>query len=77
MNALTLHDVAGSSQPVGIECNHCVRRALLNGADLQAEQDDRRTLAEAGVRCGKCGSRQFTTTRFPSRSAVHSFMRNI
>jgi hypothetical protein len=78
MSAFTLHDLAGSSRPVvGIECNQCMRRALLSGADLRAQRDDKRTLAEAGVHCGHCGSQKFTATRFQSRSAAHSFMRNI
>jgi hypothetical protein len=29
------------------------------------------------LRCSKCGSRDFAATRFQSRSAAHSFMRNI
>jgi hypothetical protein len=77
MSGFTLHDLARSAQPVGIECNHCVRRALLSRDDLRAVQGDRRTLAEAGLRCSKCGSRDFAATRFQSRSAAHSFMRNI
>jgi DNA-directed RNA polymerase subunit RPC12/RpoP len=78
MSALTLHDLAGSSRPVvGIECNHCMHRALLGGAELQAQRGDKRTLAEAGVHCEQCRSRKFSATRFQSRSAVHSFMRNV
>jgi DNA-directed RNA polymerase subunit RPC12/RpoP len=78
MSALTLHDLAGRIRAVvGVECSHCMRRAMLSGADLRAQPGDRRTLAEAGVRCGTCGSRRFSATRFESRSAAHSFMRNI
>ena len=77
MSAFTLHDLASSPQPVGVECSHCMRRALLSRDELRAAEGDRRTLAEAGLRCSQCGSRAFTATRFPSRSAAHSFMRNI
>jgi DNA-directed RNA polymerase subunit RPC12/RpoP len=77
MSAFTLHDLASSSQPVGVECSHCIRRALLSRDDLRVVPGDRRTLAEAGLRCSQCGSRTFTATRFQSRSAAHSFMRNI
>jgi DNA-directed RNA polymerase subunit RPC12/RpoP len=77
MSAFTLHDLASSSQPVGVECRHCIRRALLSRDDLRAVQGDRRTLAEGGLRCSQCGSRDFSTERIQSRSAAHSFMRNI
>ena len=77
MSAFTLHDLASSTQPVGIQCRHCIRRALLSRDDLRAVQGDRRTLAEAGLRCSHCGSGEFSTSRFQSRSAAHSFMRNV
>jgi len=78
MTALILHDLGGRPRlVVSVECSHCMRRTMLSGADLRAQPGDRRTLAEAGVHCGTCGSRRFSATRFESRSAAHSFMRNI
>jgi hypothetical protein len=77
MGALTLHDLVENPGPVGVECDHCIRRAIVSPADLKATRGDRGTLAEAGLRCGKCGSRRFTTTRFHSRSRLKAFLRNL
>ena len=79
MPALTLHDIASAlgARLIGVECQHCVRRGLLTAETLKARRGDSRTLEEAGVHCGKCGSRRFTATRFTTRSAAHAFMRNI
>ena len=77
MSTFTLHNLVSSLQPVGVECSHCMRRALPGRDDLRAVEGDRRTLAEPGLRCSQCGSGDVSETRFPSRSAAHSFMRNI
>jgi hypothetical protein len=74
----TLHDLAVSPGPlVGVECDHCIRRALLTAETVRAKVGDMRTLEEAGVRCAKCRSRKFTVTQFHTRSAAHAFMRNL
>jgi hypothetical protein len=77
MDAVTLHDLAVSSRPVGVECIHCIHRAVISARDVRAKPGDRRTLAEAGVRCGKCGSRQFSVMRLESRAKAHAFLRNV
>ena len=79
MPSITLHDIASGigSRLIGVECQHCIRRGLLTAEALNARAGDRRTLEEVGVRCGKCGSRRFTATRFTTRSAAHAFMRNL
>jgi hypothetical protein len=78
MSTVTLHELAVSPRPiVGVECGHCIRRALLTAETVRAKIGDRRTLEEAGVRCAKCRSRKFTTTRFHTRAAAHAFMRNL
>lgn len=77
MTTLTLHDLADSSRPVGVECTYCIHRALIAPKDLRAKPGDRRTLAEAGVRCGRCGSRNFSVQRFVSQSKAHAFLRNL
>lgn len=79
MPSLTLHDIASGvgARLIGVECQHCIRRGLLTAETLKARAGDRRTLEEVGVRCSKCGSRRFTATRFTTRSAAHSFMRNL
>lgn len=76
MTVLTLHDVATGSHPIGIECDHCVRRVVVTAAVLNATSGDHRTLEEAGVVCGKCGSRTFSVTRFQTSGSVRSFVRN-
>jgi hypothetical protein len=78
MSTVTLHDLAVSPRPlVGVECDHCIRRALLTAETVRAKIGDMRTLEEAGVRCAKCRSRKFTVTRFNTRAAAHAFMRNL
>lgn len=77
MPASTHHDLAASTYPMGITCDHCMWHMLVSAADLKAKDGDKRTLAEAGVRCAKCRSHKFTVTRFYSRSAARAFMRNI
>jgi bacterioferritin-associated ferredoxin len=72
----TLHEAATSHYPVGVECAHCIRRALVPKDTLNASRDDHRKLSEIGLRCSKCGSREFTTTLFDTRSAAHTFVRN-
>lgn len=73
---LTLHEVAANSCSVGVECIHCIHRAVFTAKDLRAKQGDRRTLADAGVRCGECGSRQFSVVQFSSPDKAHAFLRN-
>ena len=58
MPPLTLHDVAASPYPTGIECSHCVRHALLTREAARARSGDRRTLEQAGLYCSQCGSRR-------------------
>ena len=78
MSTLTLHDLAVSPRPiVGVECDHCIRRALLTAETVRAKIGDMRTLDQAGVRCAKCRSRKFTVVRFQTRAAAHAFMRNL
>ena len=78
MSTVTLHDLAVFPHPIiGVECDYCIRRALLTAETVRATVGDRRTLEEAGVRCAKCRSRKFTVTRFQTRSAAHAFMRNL
>ena len=76
MTGLTLHDVATGTHPIGIECDRCVRRVVVTAAALKAVAGDHRTLEQAGVVCGKCGSRGFSVTRLRSGASVRSFVRN-
>ena len=77
MADLTFDDVASSSQPIGIECDHCIRRVLVDAATIKAKRGDKRPLTESGLRCRQCSSREFTATRFHSRSRLKAFMRNL
>jgi Zn finger protein HypA/HybF involved in hydrogenase expression len=77
MIALTLHDVAVSTTPIGVECEHCMRHALLTREIARARAGDFRTLEEAGLHCGKCGSRNFNVMRLDKSSRRAAFMRNL
>lgn len=75
MSGLTLHDVATGTHPIGIECDHCIRRVVVTAAALKATPGDHRTLQQAGLVCSKCGSRAFGVTRFLSQADLRSFVR--
>jgi len=77
MSIMTLNDLADSSLPVGVECVYCMHRAVIEPKTLRAKKGDRRTLADAGVRCGRCGSRQFSVMRISSGAKAHAFLRNL
>ena len=77
MPSITLHDVAISHYPVGIECAHCVRHALLPAEKAKAKVGDMRRLEDAGIYCSNCGSRRFDATIFHTRSRMVAFMRNL
>lgn len=77
MTALTLHDVAVSTTPLGIECEHCMRHVLLTPEIAKARAGDLRTLEDAGLHCSKCGSRRFNVVRLDKSSRRAAFMRNL
>lgn len=77
MAATTLHEVALSSSHIVVECSHCIHRAPLTAEIANAKAGDMRTLEEAGVRCGKCGSCEFAVNRFETLSKARSFLRNV
>jgi DNA-directed RNA polymerase subunit RPC12/RpoP len=72
---MTMHDVATNTYPVGILCDHCMHRVVVSAHDLKAHAGDRRTLVEAGVYCGRCGSTRFEATLFHAPSGPMRFMR--
>ena len=76
MSAVTLHEMAMSRLPIGLECSHCVRHALITKQTVKATFGDGRTLDRIGLYCSGCGSRTFTVTRFIRQSEIRSFMRN-
>jgi hypothetical protein len=77
MPTTTLHDVATSGQLIGVACDRCMLHAMLTAVKARAKVGATRTLEEADIYCGNCGSRRFTATRFHTRSAAHAFMRNL
>ena len=42
----TLHEAAASHYPIGVECAHCIRQALVPKDTLKASRDDHRKLSE-------------------------------
>ena len=77
MPSITLHDVATSGHLIGVACERCMRHTTFAEVKVKAKAGDTRTLEEAGLYCGKCGSRRFTATCFRTRSAAGAFMRNL
>ena len=74
MTVHTLHEIAMSAQPLGVECGNCIRRVLLPKDKLHARRGDMRKVG--GLHCSKCGSRDFSTTIFLKKSAAYNFVRN-
>ena len=77
MAATTLHEVALSRPHIVAECCHCIHRAALTAAVAKSKAGDMRTLEVAGIRCGRCGSREFAVNRFETLSKARSFLRNV
>ncbi len=73
---LTLNDIAHSTFPIGLECERCIRRTLIDAESVGATRGDYRTLEETGHRC-RCGWRRFGVERFYSEGRVKSFLRNL
>lgn len=76
MTSITLHEIALSTLPVGIECGRCIRHALLTADKVGASFGDTRKLDQIGLYCSDCGSRTFSVTRFVRASEAFTFMRN-
>ena len=74
MSVHTLHEIAASTHPLGVECGNCIRRVLIPKEKLKARIGDMRKVS--GLHCSKCGSRAYSTTIFLKKSAAHSFVRN-
>ena len=74
MTVQTLHEIAASTQPLGIEGGNCIRPVLVPKEGRNARLGDTRKVT--GLHWGTCGSRDFSTTIFLKKSAAHSFVRN-
>jgi hypothetical protein len=71
----TIATIARSGFPLGVLCNFCLHRALLDGKALQAQFDEPRLLSSLRFKCTRCGSRDVHVEKFWSRSSVTRFMR--
>lgn len=69
-----LHDVWESRLPLGLACNHCLHRALLEPARVGAREGDLRCVDTLPFRCSKCGRRGFTAHLFRERRQLRRFM---
>ena len=69
-----LHDVWEIQLPLGIACNHCLHRSLVEQHRLGAHETNLRTLDTFSFRCSKCGRRQYTAHVFKERRQVRRFM---
>jgi hypothetical protein len=69
-----LHDVWQTRLPLGIACNHCLHRALLQHDRIDAREGNLRTVDALPLRCTKCGRRAYTAHLFRERRQVKRFM---
>ena len=72
----TFEEMAANPHPVGIECDRCLRRVLFDAkAVLKPRMGDRRRISEAGLKCTRCGSRQYSAQLFPTGAKATTFMK--
>jgi hypothetical protein len=71
----TTTSIARSGFPLGVKCNFCLHRSLLDVKALGAELDKPRLLSSLRFKCTRCGGRDVHIEKFWSRSSVTRFMR--
>ena len=69
-----LHDVWNSHLPLGVSCNHCLHRGLIEPVRIGAREGGLQCLDALPFRCTKCGHRDFTPHVFRESLHVRRFM---
>ncbi|SEP41575.1 hypothetical protein SAMN02990966_05937 [Rhodospirillales bacterium URHD0017] len=69
-----LHEVWNSHLPLGLSCNHCLHRGLIEPERIGAREGDLRCVDTLRFVCSKCGRREFTPHVFRERRHVKRFM---
>jgi DNA-directed RNA polymerase subunit RPC12/RpoP len=69
-----LHDVWNSHLPLGVSCNHCLHRALIEHDRIGARKGNVQCLDALPLLCTKCGHREFTPHVFRERRQIRRFM---
>lgn len=69
-----LHDVWRSGVPLGVACNHCLHRALLQCETIGAHEGNVKPVDQLRLRCRKCGRRDYETVIFLDRRGAKKFM---
>jgi len=64
-----------SHYPLGVMCNFCLHRSLVDFGELIEKHGLMRKLSDLRFKCTKCGRRDFHLETFGHRSAVTRFMR--
>ena len=70
----TLHVLRNTGLPVGLACNHCLHRALVERDAIGAHEDDVRHIESLRFLCTKCGRRDFSVHLFTERRLLRRFM---
>lgn len=69
-----LKDVRNTHLPLGVSCNHCLHRGLIEPDLIAGHEGNHRDLAMLPFRCTKCGRGEFTPHVFQERRQVKRFM---
>ena len=69
-----LHEVWASRRPLGIACNHCLHRGLVEHDRIGAREGNLQCLDTLPLRCSKCGQRNYTLHIFKAQRLVQRFM---
>jgi len=69
-----LHDLWKSGLPLGVSCNNCLHRSLIEPGRLGAREGSTRCIDTFHFHCTKCRQRAFTAHVFRARREVRRFM---
>lgn len=69
-----LHDVWRTHRPLGVSCNHCLHRALIEPRRIGAREGNLKCVDTLPFRCTRCGCRDFTVHLFDEQRRVRRFM---
>ncbi|CAN5908001.1 hypothetical protein BH11PSE3_BH11PSE3_17060 [soil metagenome] len=69
-----LHEVWASHRPLGVFCNHCLHRGLVEGETIGASEGNLQCIDTLPLRCSRCGRRDFTPHLFRQERDLKRFM---
>jgi DNA-directed RNA polymerase subunit RPC12/RpoP len=69
-----LHDVWSTGLPLGLACNRCLHRALIERTVIGARAGNLQCVDTLPFRCTRCGQRDFAVHLFREKRLMRRFM---